>query len=233
MTPRPVALVTGSRKGLGRHLAERLVADGFQVVGCSREPADWTLDGYLHVQADVVDEAQVKALHQQIRDRFERLDVTVNNAGAASMNHSLLTPMATFDRVVDVNFRGTFLVSRESAKLMRAKGRGRIVNLTTVAVPLDLAGEAVYAASKSAVESLTRVMAKELAPFGITVNAVGPTPIATDLIKGVKPEAIAAITARLAIQRQAEATDVYNVVEFFIRPQSDFITGQVLYLGGA
>jgi 3-oxoacyl-[acyl-carrier protein] reductase len=106
------------------------------------------------------------------------------------------------------------------------------VNFTTVAHPLNLEGEAVYAASKSAVESLTRIMARELAELRITVNAVGPTPVLTDLIKGVSSKKMDALLARQAIPRYGKAADVINAVDFFLRPESDFITGQVLYLGG-
>jgi len=232
VTEQPVALVTGSRKGIGKYLAEQLVSKGYHVVGCSREPIAWTLDSYTHVQADVSDETHVKALLNQVRQTFNRLDVTINNAGIASMNHALLTPVESVDRIMGVNFRGTFLVARESAKLMRKRKFGRIVNLTTIAVPMALAGEAIYAASKSAVESLTRVLSREFAEFGITVNAIGPTPIETDLIKNVRPDRIQDIINRLAIKRLGQPRDVYNVVEFLIRPESDYVTGQVIYLGG-
>ena len=112
MTEQPVALVTGSRKGIGKYLAEQLVSKGYHVVGCSREPIAWTRDGYTHVQADVSDEAQVKALLHQVRQTFNRLDVTINNAGIASMNHALLTPVESVDRIMGVNFRGTFINSQ-------------------------------------------------------------------------------------------------------------------------
>jgi 3-oxoacyl-[acyl-carrier protein] reductase len=115
---------------------------------------------------------------------------------------------------------------------MRRRNFGRIVNLSTVAVPLRLEGEAVYAASKSAVETMTRILGKELGPFGITVNAVGPTPIPTDLIRSVPEESIRRIVDRLSIKRLGTFDDVWRVVEFFIHPQSDYITGQVIYLGG-
>jgi 3-oxoacyl-[acyl-carrier protein] reductase len=233
MTDREVVLVTGARKGIGRFLAEHFVRKGACVEGCSRETPDWELAGYTHHPVDVADEAQVKEMLASIRRRHGRLDVVVNNAGIASMNHSLLTPAATLDRIMAVNVRGTFLVSRESAKLMQRRRYGRIVNMGTVATPMRLEGEALYAASKSAVVTLTQVLAHELAPFGITCNAVGPTPIATDILRGVPNEKIQAIIDRLAIKRPGRFEDVANVIDFFVKPESDYVTGQILYLGGA
>ena len=115
---------------------------------------------------------------------------------------------------------------------MRKRKSGRIVNLASVAVPLKLEGEAVYAASKAAVLTFTQVAAKELASFGITVNAVGPTPIQTDLIKAVPPEKIEKLISLQAIPRPGKLEDVSNVIDFFIQPESNFITGQVIFLGG-
>ena len=233
MIERPVALVTGSRTGIGRHVAEQLVVAGYEVVGCSRKPADWTLDGYCHFEADVANESQVKAMFVEIRRKYNRLDVTFNNAGVASMNHSLLMPAATLDRIMNINVRGTFLVSRESATLMRQRRWGRIVNLSTVAVPLSLEGEAVYVASKSAVEGLTRVMSREFAELGITVNAIGPGPIETALIRNVPQAAIQSLLSRLPVHRMCRLEDVYHVLQFLIDRKSDYVTGQVIYLGGA
>ncbi len=227
-----VILVTGTRKGIGRALAEHYVASGARVIGCSRKDVDFQLEGYEHHCVDVADEDQVRELLGHVRATHGRLDALVNNAGVASMNHALLTPVDTVRRIFETNFVGTFLFCREAARLMRSSGGGRIVNMTTVAARLNLEGEAVYAASKAAVENLTQTLARELGPMGITVNALGPTPIETDLVRNVPREKLEAIVARQAIQRFGELRDVLNVVDFFLAAESDFITGQVLYLGG-
>lgn len=228
----PVLLITGTRKGIGLALARYYLTRGFRVVGCSRQPGTIDDPGYLHHCLDVGDEPAVGRMFADIRARFGGLDALVNNAGIAAMNHALLTPMSTVRRVLETNIAGTFLLCREAAKLMRGARSGRIVNLSTVAVPLRLEGEAIYAASKAAVESLTRILARELAPLGITCNAVGPTPIDTDLIGGVPRDKIERLLASQAVRRLGTPEDVANVIDFFLRPESDFVTGQVVYLGG-
>lgn len=202
------------------------------MIGCSREATDFALDGYRHFCLDVADEASVQRMFAEIREVYPRLDVLVNNAGIASMNHVLVTPLKTVEKIMSTNVIGSFLFCREAAKLMSANKWGRIVNFATVATPLKLEGEAIYAASKAAVASLTQILARELAPYNITVNAVGPTPIETDLIRSVPKEKIEALLQRQAIPRLGEFRDVANVVDFFVRPESDFITGQTVFLGG-
>lgn len=233
MSQPEVVLITGTRTGIGRFLAEHFIRKGALVEGCSREAPGWDSENYTHHAVDIADEAQVNGMLASIRRRHGRLDIVINNAGVASMNHTLLAPGSTVDRVFATNFRGTFLVCRESAKLMRRQRFGRIVNIGTVATPMRIEGEAIYAASKSAVVTFTQILAREVAEFGITCNVVGPTPIDTDLIRGVPREKIDAITNSLAIKRLGRFEDVANVVDFFVRPESDYVTGQAIYLGGA
>lgn len=229
---RPVILITGSRKGIGAFLSQHYAGRGWQVIGCSRSPSDWTHPAYDHFLADVGDEKSVTAMFSEIRRKYGRLDASINNAGIATMNHVMLTPGSTAERIFRTNTLGTFLVCREAAKLMVPKKSGRIVNFSTVAHPLNLEGEATYAASKAAVESLTRIMAREFAPWNITVNAIGPTPIDTDLIRGVPPEKMARLIDRLPNKRLGMIEEVAHVTDFFLAPASDCITGQILYLGG-
>jgi 3-oxoacyl-[acyl-carrier protein] reductase len=227
-----VVLISGTSKGIGRALVEHFVAKDLRVVGCSRSEFDREFPNYRHYCLDVADESAVKEMFAQIRRSEGRLDVLINNAGIASMNHSLLTPITTVTRIFSTNFVGTFLFCREAARLMQANRYGRIVNFTTVAVPLKLEGEAVYAASKAAIISLTQILAREFAEFGITVNAIGPTPIKTDLLRGVPSDKLDKLISRQAIKRYGETRDVIQVIDFFIHPASDFVTGQVIFLGG-
>lgn len=227
-----VFLITGARKGIGEHLVEHYVTHGHQVVGCSRGEAKFEADSYRHFCLDVASEEDVRQMVTEISAQHGRLDVLINNAGVASMNHALLMPTSTAREILDTNFLGTFLMCREAARLMRKHGFGRIINFATVATPLRLEGEAVYAASKAAVINFTQIIAREFADFGITANVVAPTPIQTDLIKSVPQEKLDELLKRQAIKRLGEFRDVINVIDFFIRPESDFITGQVIFLGG-
>lgn len=232
MDSQKVVLITGTRKGIGRFLVDHFLTRGFLVEGCSRTEPDWSADHYFHHTLDVADELSVKKMFASIDKRHGRLDVLINNAGIASMNHTMLTSNAIVDRVMTTNFTGTFLMCREASKLMRKHSFGRIVNVGTVAVPLRLEGEAIYAASKAAVITFTQILAKEVAKFGITCNVVQPTPIETDLIRNVPKEKIDRIIEQLAIKRLGSFGDVANVIDFFIMPESDYVTGQVINLGG-
>lgn len=229
---KPVMAITGTRKGIGRYLSEYYLENGYIVEGCSRGESDLTHENYQHHCLDVADEKAVISMMYSIYRRHKRLDVLINNAGIASMNHFMLTPKSTIERIFETNVFGTFLFAREAAKLMGRKKYGRIVNCATVATPLKLEGESAYAASKAAVVSLTEIMAREVAELGITVNSVGPTPVPTDLVGAVPQWKMDALIARQAIPRYGEMTDVLNVIEFFIRAESDFVTGQTIYLGG-
>ena len=231
MTNRRI-LITGATRGIGQSLAEHYLARGATVIGCGRGESSIEHERYLHHALDVTDEDAVNDLFSMLRDRFGSVDAIINNAGIASMNLVALTPAHVARRIMDTNFMGTFLFTHAGIRLLRRASAPRIVNVTTVAVPLGLEGEAVYAASKSAVETFTRITAREVGAYGITCNAIGPSPIRTALTRNVPQEKLEHLVKRQAVPRWAEPGDVANVVDFFLSPCSGMVTGQVMYLGG-
>lgn len=227
-----VVLITGTSKGLGLYLSKHYLQKGFRVVGCSRSGSTLAHPRYTHHALSVADEAAVIRMVRATSKTYGRIDVLINNAGIASMNVLVLTPLAKLKEIYETNVFGTFLFSREVAKVMTRQRSGRIVNITTIAVPLKLQGELAYASSKNSIATMTEIMAEELASFNITCNAIGPGPIKTGLIKGVPEETIATLIQRQAIKRFCKYSDVSNVIDFLIAPASDYITGQIIYLGG-
>ena len=225
-------IITGTSKGIGNYLANYYLDAGYIVFGCSRSSLNINSKNYYHFNLDISNERDVKEMFKKIRVDHGGVDILINNAGIASMNHSLLTNIETVNKIFSTNVTGTFLFCREAAKLMQRKRYGRIINFVTVAVPLNLEGEAVYASSKAAVSSLTKILANELSSYNITVNAIGPTPIETDLILSVPRDKIQNIINQQAIKRFGTFEDTSNVIDFFINDKSDFITGQIIYLGG-
>jgi len=232
MGNKKIMLITGTRKGIGKYLAEYYTGNGYQVIGCSRGVIDFKMDNYQHFRLDVSDELSVKKMFIEIRKKYGRLDVLINNAGIASMNHSLLTPISTARKILDTNVIGNFIFSREAAKLMKINRFGRIVNFASFAVPFKLEGEAIYAASKAGVITLTEILSREYADFGITVNSVSPPAVQTDLIRGVPKIKMQKLLQRQAIHRYGEPQEISNVIDFIIKPESEMLTGQSIYLGG-
>jgi 3-oxoacyl-[acyl-carrier protein] reductase len=164
-----VILITGTSRGIGRYLLEQF--DGQYIYGCTRDTSD------------VSSEVDVLRMFNYIIEDSGKIDILINNAGVASMNSSLLTTCEKAMQIINTNFIGTFLCSREAAKIMLKQKYGRIINISSIGVGLDIPGEAVYLASKAAIETLTKVMAKELNGTGITVNCIRPGIVETDLTK--------------------------------------------------
>ncbi|MGI9109188.1 MAG: SDR family NAD(P)-dependent oxidoreductase [Opitutales bacterium] len=233
MAPAPrrpaVALVTGTSQGLGRALAEKLLADGWIVHGFARGEQTLSHERFRAHVVDVTDEAAVRAAVAFVAEAG-RIDLLVNNAGAASMNAFLLTPGAIADSLMRVNYLGAFHCLQAAGRVMVRQRAGLVVNLTTVAVPLSLEGEAAYVASKAAVEALTKVAAKELASQGVRVIALGFGPIDTRLTRAVPATALAEVNHAIG---RPQGTTMAQAVEFILSRihDADLKSGGVEYLG--
>jgi 3-oxoacyl-[acyl-carrier protein] reductase len=231
MEPRQVALVTGASRGIGRGLVERFLSDGYRVVGCSRGEA-LPVDGdYEHARLDVSEESAVRRWIVDVARSHQRIDVVVNNAAVHAAAPSLVTPASTVEEVMRINFLGTFLVSREAAKVMIRRSYGRIVNIASMACGVHMEGASAYAASKSAVIEYSKVLAKELSERNVTVNVVAPSMVETEMLEKLGEEGSERARQALTIKRNCTVEEIGHVVSFLASPLAACVTGQVLYLG--
>jgi 3-oxoacyl-[acyl-carrier protein] reductase len=167
-----------------------------------------------------------------VRKQFSQVDIVINNAAVLTSQYSMIIPASAAKCMLDTNLFGTFLVSREAAKLMRRSKWGRIINIGSMAVSLEPIGDSVYAATKAAISTLANVMAKEFAPLNVTCNTLGITAIETDMLSQLPREKVDAVIASLPIARYATADDILNVIDFFASERSSYITAQTVFLGG-
>jgi 3-oxoacyl-[acyl-carrier protein] reductase len=236
-----VAIVTGASRGIGAAVAERLAADGFTVVinfsgdATSAETLVRKIEARggraISVKADVSDASAVRAMFDAAERAFGGVDVLVNNAGIMRLAKVVDSDDALFDRQVAVNLKGSFNAMREAAR--RLRDGGRIVNFSTSVVGTKLETYAVYAATKSAVETMTAILSKELRGRSITVNAVAPGPTATDLfLNGKSPELIDRLARMNPMERLGTPEDTASVVAFLAGPDGGWINGQVLRANG-
>ena len=236
-----VAIVTGASRGIGAAVAERLAADGFTVVinfsgdVASAETLAHKIEAKggraIAVKADVSDPGAVRTMFDAAERAFGGVDVLVNNAGIMRLAKVADSDDALFDRQVAVNLKGSFNAMREAAR--RLRDGGRIVNFSTSVVGTKLETYAVYAATKSAVETMTAILSKELRGRSITVNAVAPGPTATDLfLNGKSPELIDRLARMNPMERLGTPEDTASVVAFLVGPDGGWINGQVLRANG-
>lgn len=235
------AIVTGASRGIGRSIAKRLAADGFAVVVNYSGNADQAQDvvneirktgAKAHaIKADVSDPEQVSRLFEQTIETFGSVDVVVNNAGIMPLSTIANCDVETFDRVIAVNLRGTFLVLAQAAKHLSEGGRIIAFSSSVLAKAFPTYGP--YIASKAGVEGLVRVLANKLRGRGITVNAVAPGPTGTDLfLKGKTAEQIAELSRLAPLERLGRPEDIANVVSFLAGPDGGWVNAQVLRVNG-
>jgi 3-oxoacyl-[acyl-carrier protein] reductase len=227
-----VALVTGSRRGVGRLICEHLLREGATVLGLARNEASFAHDRYRHFQVDLAEPAQVLDAFVALRREFPCLHILVNNAAALTSQYALIMAASAAKAMLDINLLGPFLVSRESAKLMRKTNWGRIINISSMAVSLEPMGDAMYAASKAGLTTMGNIMAKEFAAFGVTVNTLAISAIDTDMLDQLPRAKVDQVLAGLPVPRLAVADDILNVLDFFCSERSSCITAQILHLGG-
>ena len=222
-------VVTGGGRGLGRAIVDRLRSHGQRVISLNRTDAG---EGADSVACDVTDPASLKAIARDLRKQGEPVTALIAAAGTASMNLALTTPPKTAQALVNTNLLGTIYSCQAFAPLMIRQKAGRIITFSTIAVPLALEGEAVYAASKAGVEAFTRTFARDLAPAGLTVNCIAPGPIRTDLLKGVSDQQIDAILAQQMDKTPATPDDIADCVDLLLSDKARALTGQIMHVKG-
>jgi 3-oxoacyl-[acyl-carrier protein] reductase len=238
---RKTAIVTGASRGIGRTIALRLAADGFGVVvnfAGNTAKAEEVVNEItsaggraLAIQADIANPEDVKQLFEKTIKAFGQIDVVVNNAGIMSLSPIAKGDVETFDKVIATNLRGTFLVLAQAAQHV-AEG-GRIIAFSSSVLAKSFPTYGPYIASKAGVEGLVHVLANELRGHKITVNAVAPGPVATELFLGDKTEEQIAQLSKLApLERLGEPSDIASVVSFLAGPDGAWVNSQVLRANG-
>jgi 3-oxoacyl-[acyl-carrier protein] reductase len=236
-----VALVTGASRGIGAVIARQLASEGFAVVinyassasEASKLVVELRQAGHqaIAIKADVANADDVRRIFDEAENQLGKIDVLVNNAGILKVQPLAQHSDELFEQTFNIHARGTFNTLREAAS--RLNDGGRIINFSSSTVALNLPGYAVYIASKAAVESLTQVFAKEMRGRNITVNAVAPGPVATDLfLHGKSEEQIQNFAKMAPLERLGQPEDIARVVSFLAGPDSAWVNGQILRVNG-
>jgi len=222
-------IITGSSQGIGKSLIDYLKEKKVITIGISRTgscESDFSLKG------DVGDYESLKKVYKEIKNQSLLPKGLINCAGIASMNLALTTPPAIVRNVIQTNLIGTIYSCQIFSPFLIKAGNGRIINFSTIAVGIGLKGESIYAASKSGVETFTKILAKELSNFSITANCIAPGPIQTNLLKGIRDKQIQEIIKKQIINKKFTKQDICKVVDLILSEEASSITGEVINIGG-
>ena len=237
-----VAVVTGAGRGIGHAIAVRLASEGARVAAVSRSEANAQrtaaeinairADGAKAYAVDIADHAAVQQTGAQILEDFGRVDILINNAGVTRDGLSMRMSVEDWETVIDTNLKGAFSFSQAIMRSMIKQRSGRIINISSISGLTGNAGQANYAASKAGLIGLTKSLARELASRGITVNAVAPGFIVTDMTGGLSEQVKEAILTKIPLGKFGEGADIAAAVAFLAAPEAKYITGQVLTVDG-
>jgi 3-oxoacyl-[acyl-carrier protein] reductase len=227
-----IVVITGTSKGLGMQLAQMFIDSGGTVFGCSRGDFGLNSNRYHHTAIDIGNEEQVRAWIRGIRKEAGRIDLLVCNAGIVeSVLPMTLTPTKVLDAYLRTNVAGTFLVCREAGKVMVAQRSGRIVAISSTMTRLHEPGTSIYSASKSAIEEMIKVLARELAGANVTCNTVAPGLISTEASDAFGDKWHDRMLELQTIKRVITVTEIFHTISFFASPAAASVTGQTLYMG--
>lgn len=237
-----ICIVTGAAQGIGKGIAQRLVADGATVVvadlngEAATETAAELGNDCIGVTVDISNRAAVDDMVAQAKEKYGRIDVLVNNAGWDKVGPFLDLEPDVWDRIININLYGTLHCSQAVARVMvEQEGGGTIINIGSDAARVGSSGEAVYSACKGGIVSFTKTLARELARYGVTANAVCPGPADTPLFAQISeenPKLRTALEKAIPLRRLAQPEDLANAVAFFASPETSYITGQTLSVSG-
>ena len=223
-------IVTGCSSGIGFYLAENLNKSGYQVIGLARnEPKEKY--NFIFEKCDVRNLNSVKSFFSKVKKDTDIYGL-LNVAGVAAMNLLVTTPEETISNIINTNLTGTIYCTKEMFPYFVKSKTGRIINFSSFAVRIGLQGESVYVASKAGVEGFTRSIARELAPFNVTVNCISPGPIKTKLTNKVPSSYIDKVIQQQIINKQSTKEDIFKSVKLILNPESDKITGENFVIGG-
>ncbi|MER7212855.1 3-oxoacyl-[acyl-carrier-protein] reductase [Streptosporangium sp. NPDC000239] len=242
MTGRPVALVTGGSRGIGRAVVTRLAADGYDVAFCyqsNAEAADEVAKeaveagaGVLARQVDVTDRSQVRAFVGDVEEEFGPVHAVVTSAGITRDRPLALLTDEDWDRVLTVNLGGTHNVVRAAIFRMMKRKRGSVVTLSSVAGVAGNSGQTNYSASKAGIIGFTKALAKEVGRYGITANVVAPGFVETDMTAGLSEKVVQQMGERISLARFGTPGEVADLVSFLASGRAAYITGQVIRVDG-